>query len=74
MCLKLTMKTPKRRVWRCSGVLIVNFEHILRFALASLLLILNMYCRLSTLVSLGLWQTFLEELFCENSERLKMET
>ena len=54
MCLKLTMKTPKRRVWRCSGVLIVNFEHILRFGLASLLLILNMYCRLSTLVSLGL--------------------
>ena len=25
---KLTVKTPKRRHWRRSGVLIVNFEHI----------------------------------------------
>ena len=68
------MKTPKRRVWRCFGVFIVNFEHILRFAPASLLLIWNMYCQLSTQVSLGLWQTFLEELFRENGEQLKMET
>ena len=28
MCSKLTIKTPKRRHWRCFGVFIVNFEHI----------------------------------------------
>ena len=28
ICPKLTVKTPKRRHWRRSGVLIVNFEHI----------------------------------------------
>ena len=27
MCSKLTIKTPKRRQWRRSGVFIVNFEH-----------------------------------------------
>ena len=32
ICLKLTIKTPKQRHWRCSGVFIVNFEHILRLA------------------------------------------
>ena len=26
---KLTVKTPERRQWRCSGVFIVNFDHIL---------------------------------------------
>ena len=25
---KLTIKTPERRHWLCSGVFIVNFEHI----------------------------------------------
>ena len=29
ICAKLTLKTPERRQWRHSGVLIVNFEHIL---------------------------------------------
>ena len=28
VCLKLTIKTPKRHHWRLSGVLIVNFKHI----------------------------------------------
>ena len=28
ICPKLTVKTPKRRHWCRSGVLIVNFEHI----------------------------------------------
>ena len=28
MRLKLTIKTPEQRQWRCSGVLIVNFERI----------------------------------------------
>ena len=27
-CLKLTIKTPERRQWCRSGVIIVNFEHI----------------------------------------------
>ena len=31
ICSKLTIKTPKRRCWRRSGVFIVNFEHNLRF-------------------------------------------
>ena len=28
ICSKLTIKTPERRLWRRSGVFIVNFEHI----------------------------------------------
>ena len=32
ICPKLTIKTPERRQWRCSGVLKVNFEYISRFA------------------------------------------
>ena len=28
ICSNLTLKTPERRHWRCSGVFIVNFEHI----------------------------------------------
>ena len=28
ICSELTIKTPERRHWRCSGVFIVNFEHI----------------------------------------------
>ena len=28
ICPKLTIKTPERRHWRCSGVFIVDFEHI----------------------------------------------
>ena len=27
--LKLTMKTPERRHWHCSGVFIVDFEHVI---------------------------------------------
>ena len=29
-CSKFTIKTPERRHCRCSGVFIVNFEHITR--------------------------------------------
>ena len=35
MCLKLTIKTPERRYWRCFGVFNVNFEHILHLVLVS---------------------------------------
>ena len=28
ICSNLTIKTPERRQWRCSGAFIVNFEHI----------------------------------------------
>ena len=39
---KLTIKTPERHHWRCSGVFIVNFEYISYLVLAFLLLTLNM--------------------------------
>ena len=38
ICSKLIIKTPERRQWRRSGVLIVNFEHILHLVLMFLLL------------------------------------
>ena len=38
---KLTIKTAKRRHWRCSGAFIVNFEHILHLVLVFLLLTLS---------------------------------
>ena len=28
ICSELTLKTPEQCHWRCSGVFIVNFEHI----------------------------------------------
>ena len=37
----LTIKTPERRYWRRSGVIIVNFEHISHLFLVFLLLTLN---------------------------------
>ena len=41
ICSKLTIKTPEHCHWLCSGVYIVNFEHILNFDLLLLLLTLN---------------------------------
>ena len=38
---KLTIKTPERGHWRCSGVFIVNFERISHFFLVFTLLTLN---------------------------------
>ena len=38
---KLTIKTPKRRYWCCSGVFIVNFEYISHLVLVFLLLNLS---------------------------------
>ena len=32
-CSKLTIKTPERCYWRCSGVFIVNFESVSQLAL-----------------------------------------
>ena len=46
ICLKLTTKTPEWCHWRRSGVIIVNFEQILRIALVFPLLTLNNSCRL----------------------------
>ena len=37
-CSKLTIKTPEQRQQRCSGVFIVNFEHISHLFLVFLLL------------------------------------
>ena len=42
ICSKLTLKIPKRRHWRRSGVFIVNFEYISHVVLVFLLLTLNM--------------------------------
>ena len=42
ICSKLTIKIPKGRQWRSSGILIVNFKHILHLVLVFLLLTLNM--------------------------------
>ena len=41
ICSKLTIKTPERRQWRCSGVFIVTFEHISHLVLVFLLLTLS---------------------------------
>ena len=41
ICSKLTIKTPERCHWRCSGVFVVNFGHILHLILVFLLLTLN---------------------------------
>ena len=45
ICSKLTIKTLERRQWCCSGVFIVNFEHISHLVLVFLLLTLNMQWR-----------------------------
>ena len=42
ICSKLTIKIPERRKWRCSGIFIINFEHISHPVLVLLLLTLNM--------------------------------
>ena len=41
ICSELTIKTPERRQCRCSGVVIVNFEHISHLILVFLLLTLR---------------------------------
>ena len=41
ICSKLTIKIPKRRQWRRSGIFIVNFEHISHLVLLFLLLTLS---------------------------------
>ena len=41
ICSKLTIKTPERHQRRCSGVFIVNFEHISHLVLVFLLLTLS---------------------------------
>ena len=40
ICSKLTIKTERCK-WRCSGVLIINFDHISHLVLLFLLLTLN---------------------------------
>ena len=36
ICSKLTVKTPERRKWRCSGVFVINSGHILRLVSVSI--------------------------------------
>ena len=40
-CSELTTKAPELRQWRCSGVFIVNFEHISLRVIVFLLLALS---------------------------------
>ena len=40
-CSKIAIKTTERRLWRFSGVFIVNFEHISHLVLMFQLLTLN---------------------------------
>ena len=44
ICSKLTIKTPERCQWHCSGVFIINFDHISHFVLVFLLLTLTCNC------------------------------
>ena len=41
ICSKLTTNTPEQRKWHCSGVFIVNLEHMSHLAVMILLLALN---------------------------------
>ena len=41
ICSKLTIKKPKQRQWRRSGVFLVSFEHISHLVLVFLLLTLS---------------------------------
>ena len=41
ICLKSTIKTPERLLWRYSGVILANFEHNSHLFLVFLLLVLN---------------------------------
>ena len=40
-CSKLTLKTPERRQWLCSGVFVVKFEHISHLVLVFILVTLS---------------------------------
>ena len=42
MCSQLTIKTPERSHWRCSGIFIGNFDLFLHLVLVFLLLTLNL--------------------------------
>ena len=48
ICSKLTIKIPERRR-RCSGIFIINFEHISHLVLVFLLLTWKCNCRLGSL-------------------------
>ena len=43
ICSNLTIKTPERQKWHCSGVFIVTFKHISQIVLVFLLLKLSRY-------------------------------
>ena len=43
ICSKLTMKTPERHHWRCSGAFIVKFQYISHLFLVFILLTLSIY-------------------------------
>ena len=67
ICSKLTIKTPKGRQWRRSGVFIVSFEHVSHLVLVFLLLTLNKYLAPGTWIYKGVFRTLSDimELFAK---------
>ena len=63
ICSKLTIKTPERRQWRCSGVFIVNFEHI-----SHLVLVVSIVNFEHVIAGWEPYQTSMMKLFCEKNE------
>ena len=79
---KLTIKTPERCHWRCSGVFIVNSEHISHLVLVLLLLTLNMqfpagvssfHCVKSTLIQRFSGQYFPTFDSCKSPYSFRMQ-
>ena len=52
---KLTIKTPERRHWCCSGLFTVNLEHISHLVLVFLLLILTIASLTVNISTLKTW-------------------
>ena len=52
---KVNNEDTERHQWRHSGVIIVNFEHILQLVLVSLLLTLSNYMPVATFIYRMTW-------------------
>ena len=52
ICSKLTIKTPQRRQWRRSGVVIVKFENVSHLSLVFLLLLWTCKCLLRNVIQM----------------------
>ena len=72
ICLKVTIRTPERRHWCCSGVFIINFEHILHIALYFSIVdfeqVIASWRRANSTVRLIYWAVPFTKLLCEQNE------